>query len=112
MDRMRAQMSKWLWSGAFLGLVGSLSGCYGEVDAGPAYYPPPSFIATVQPVYFEGHASYWYNGRWVYRDGGRWSAYRSEPPYLAQRRAQFAPARRTYERRPAARPVVRAPERR
>jgi hypothetical protein len=35
-------------------------------------YPPDAYIATTEPVYFEGHAAYWYGGRWFYRDGARW----------------------------------------
>jgi hypothetical protein len=73
------------------------------VEAGPAYpgydgdYPPDSFIATSEPVYFEGHAAYWYGGRWFYRDGGRWNHYDREPAGLAQRRAQGAPGRYSYQ---------------
>jgi hypothetical protein len=107
-----ARVREALSAAALLGIVGLACGCYGEVDAGgPAYYPPPSFIATAQPVYYDGHASYWYDNHWVYRDGGGWSTYRSEPPYLAQRRVQAGPARRTYER-PVARPQARQPQRR
>jgi hypothetical protein len=102
MFRNRASFGFW----AFACLL--VAGCYGEVDAGPAYYPPDSFVAVGQPVYYEGHASYFYNGRWVYRDaGGRWNAYRSEPAFLAQRRAAVSAPRRTYER-----PSQRAPARR
>ena len=90
--------------------VGSLlmagAGC--EVSAQPAYptagyystsdYPPDEYIATTEPVYFEGHASYWYGGQWYYRDGGgRWGHYDREPGYLYQRRMAAPPARRGYE---------------
>ena len=52
----------------------STAGC--ELEAvGPEYpggdygdYPPDAYIATTDPVYFEGHASYWYGGRWYYRE--------------------------------------------
>jgi hypothetical protein len=74
------------------------SGCYGEVDTDPAYYPPASYVVTTEPVYYEGHASYWYGGRWVYRDGPRWNYYRSEPQYLGLRRGYVAQPRRVYER--------------
>ena len=30
--------------------------CYGDVEAGPGYYPSDAYIATGQPVYYEGHA--------------------------------------------------------
>lgn len=66
---------------------------------GPYYddYPPDAYIATTEPVYFEGHAAYWYGNRWYYRDGGHWGHYDREPPVLYQRRMQAPPVRRTYE---------------
>jgi hypothetical protein len=109
MNRTTKMVVKLSSACSLLGVLVLAGGCYGEVDeGGPAYYPPDSFVVTGQPVYYEGHASYFYNGRWVYRDGGgRWNAYRSEPTYLAQRRAAVAAPRRTYER-----PAARAPARR
>jgi hypothetical protein len=59
-------------------------------------YPPDGYIATTEPVYYEGHATYWYGGNWYYRDGNRWSHYDREPPPLQQRRVQAAPMRRSY----------------
>jgi hypothetical protein len=59
--------------------------------------PPAAYIASAQPEYFEGRPVYWYNNSWYYRDHGRWSYYRSEPGYLHERRAHWAPApRRDY----------------
>jgi hypothetical protein len=60
-------------------------------------YPPDAFVATTEPVYFEGHAAYWYGGFWYYRDGNRWSHYDREPPELYQRRVRTPPARHNYE---------------
>jgi hypothetical protein len=83
-----------------LGVAVSSAGC--AVEAGPVYpgygddYPPDTFIATTDPVYFEGHAAYWYGNRWFYRDGGRWNHYDREPAGLAQRRGQGSPARYSY----------------
>jgi hypothetical protein len=81
----------------------NLSGC--EVAAYPAGYdgsddyPPADFVATTEPVYFEGRPAYFYHDHWFYRDGSRWGAYAREPPGLAQHRSQFgAPARRNYGR--------------
>ena len=48
--------------------------------------PPPAYIATVEPEYFEGRPVYYYNNSWYYRDHGRWSYYRTEPTYLHERR--------------------------
>jgi hypothetical protein len=59
--------------------------------------PPPEYIATTEPVYYEGHAAYWYGGHWAWRDEhGGWNHYDHEPPALADRRAHFAPVRRSY----------------
>jgi hypothetical protein len=94
--------------------LASTTGC--GVEIGAAYpgggddYPPDSYIATTTPVYYEGHASYWYGGRWYYRDGNHWNHYDREPAALYQRRQQAPPARRTYEARArvVARPEVRS----
>jgi len=64
-----------------------------EINVGP----PSGFIATTSPVYFEGHAAYWYGDRWQYREGGRWHGYREEPAYLREYRGRRAPERRSYE---------------
>lgn len=94
-------------------------GCAMEMGAGATYsgigigdYPPDTYVATTEPVYYEGHATYWYGGSWYYRDGRGWNHYDREPPALYQRRVQAAPARRNYE--PARRQVAaaRQPERR
>jgi hypothetical protein len=70
----------------------------GEYPVG-AYdnYPPDAYIATAEPVYFDGHASYWYGNRWYYRDGGRWNHYDREPAGLYQRRTSAPIVRRSYE---------------
>ncbi len=80
------------------------AGC--GVEVGPAYpvggydeYPPDAYIATTEPVYYEGNASYWYGGRWYYRNGGRWNHYGREPAGLYESRMRAAPARRSYESR-------------
>jgi hypothetical protein len=61
-------------------------------------FPPSWFIATARPVYYEGHASYWYGNRWHYRDGGRWRSYNDEPRYLREYRGRREPERHYYER--------------
>jgi hypothetical protein len=51
--------------------------------------PPPAYIATVRPVYYEGRPVYFYNGYWHYRNGNRWMYYRSEPGYLRPHRERY-----------------------
>lgn len=84
-----------------LGSVLVIAGCGVEVGAeypvGYYDYPPDAFIATSEPVYWEGRPAYWYGDRWYYRDGGRWSYYQSEPRGLYEHRVQVAPPRRVYE---------------
>ncbi len=60
--------------------------------------PPPEIIATTRPVYFEGHAAYWYGNRWYYRDGGNWRFYHEEPGYLRGYRGHYQPVRVFYGR--------------
>ena len=50
-------------------------------------YPSPEVIATLTPVYYEGHAAYWYHNHWHWRDAhGRWNHYESEPQVLHDHR--------------------------
>jgi hypothetical protein len=59
--------------------------------------PPPEYIASTEPVYYEGHAAYWYGNRWVWRDEhGAWNHYDREPAFLADRRMHSPPARRSW----------------
>jgi hypothetical protein len=60
--------------------------------------PPAEYIATTEPVYFEGRPAYWYGDRWYYRDGGSWRHYRDEPAHLRNYRRQHVPVRQYYGR--------------
>jgi hypothetical protein len=100
--------SRLLGSALLCATVTMACGC--AVEAYPASYPgddggypPADFIATAEPVYYDGHATYWYNNHWVYRDGNRWGSYRQEPRELAQRRAQQGEPPRTNYARPSTR---------
>lgn len=61
-------------------------------------FPTPEFIATTPPVFFEGHAAYWFGGRWYFRDGRAWRYYREEPSFLRERRMHHEPERHFYGR--------------
>jgi hypothetical protein len=80
--------------------VGAMSACYAgvDVDDAPDGYPPDAYIATATPTYYDGHAAYWYNGGWFYRDGGAWRHYRAEPGRLHDARIRVAPSRAYYGR--------------
>jgi hypothetical protein len=60
--------------------------------------PPAWFVATNQPTYYEGHASYWYGNQWHYRDGRTWRTYREEPRMLRDRRDRHQDGRHYYGR--------------
>jgi hypothetical protein len=60
-------------------------------------FPPAWFIATTAPVYYDGHAAYWYQNRWYYQDGRNWRAYDSEPRYLRDYREHHQQSRYHYE---------------
>jgi hypothetical protein len=74
------------------------TGCSAEVTAEPAYYPPPGFVATANPVYYEGRPAYYYNSRWYFRSGGGWGYYRSEPGYLYRNRTVYGAPAHAYVR--------------
>ena len=61
-------------------------------------FPPAAYLATVEPFYYENHATYWYRNHWRYRDGGGWHMYNTEPAFLATRRLHGAPGRWLYGR--------------
>jgi hypothetical protein len=86
-------------------LAAANAGCGMGVEVGAEYpdgaygdYPADGYVATTEPFYYNGFATYWYGGRWNYRDGsGRWNHYDREPAALAQHRMQGGARRRNYE---------------
>ncbi len=66
------------------------SSCFGTVGVYSDYdgYPPEGYIATATPVYYQGYPSYYYGGRWYWREGSAWRVYRDEPVYLRDYRAR------------------------
>ncbi|HEY5147426.1 MAG TPA: hypothetical protein VII82_11700 [Polyangiaceae bacterium] len=81
---------------AAFGLVAAL-GLASRVASAQVGFPPAEFIATTAPVYYGGHAAYWYGNRWYYRDErGGWQHYDREPPELAEHRGHGPPAKHFY----------------
>jgi hypothetical protein len=81
---------------AFLATLGVSAGlCLTAAPAsaqGIVVYPDAGYIATAEPVYYNGVPHYWYRDRWYYRDGRRWSWYRNgEPGYLHDYRYRVWP---------------------
>jgi hypothetical protein len=69
--------------------------------AAAQYAPPPAeVVATLTPVYHEGHATYYYNGFWHYRDPhGAWAYYHEEPAFLHDWRGHHEVVYHHYGRR-------------
>jgi hypothetical protein len=68
-----------------LPLVGAFAICASPKTAEAQYYapPPPGYVASYEPVYYNGYAHYYYGNRWYYRDhGGAWQYYNHEPAYF------------------------------
>jgi hypothetical protein len=60
--------------------------------------PPPAFIASSTPEYYEGRPVYFFNNAWYYRDGDHWNYYRREPDFLRERRSHWAEGDREHGR--------------
>jgi len=56
-----------------------------------------AYVATTDPVYYDGRPAYWCGGYWQYREGGRWRRYEREPRELGERRMRAPSPRRVYE---------------
>jgi hypothetical protein len=53
--------------------------------------PPSAYIASYEPVYYNGFAHYLYHDHWYYRDhGGAWRGYDHEPGFLHDQRGGWA----------------------
>jgi hypothetical protein len=97
MNRSIAMHVRVALAGLLLAVAAANSGC--EVyAAGPVGYPSDAYLATADPVYYGGVASYYYGGRWYYRSGGRWGAYGRTPPYLAGYHGRYGGGARSYGR--------------
>ena len=76
-----------------LALVAPLcaAGALVSADAAAQYPPPPpAYVASYHPIYYNGYAHYWYNSHWYYRDrGGAWRWYDREPEYLRGHHAEW-----------------------
>ena len=60
---------------------------------------PSVYIASREPVYWNGRPHYWYNGYWMYREGAAWRYYRNEPGYFRDWRGRYPNGRWGYWRR-------------
>ena len=113
MNRIVVTVSKALAGVSAVGALAAIS-LIGTPAAAQWVPPPAEYIATTEPVYYDGHAAYWYNNHWFWRDGqGAWNHYDAEPAFLADHRAHAAPVRVSPERGGPARgaPERSAPER-
>ena len=91
-----------------LGMVGVVAGfgvaatdsTVAFAQEGPPPFPPATYVATVEPVYYQGAPMYWYNNYWYWRDAhAQWHYYQREPQFLHERRMHAPPARYVHEQR-------------
>ena len=61
-----------------------------EASAQEDVYPDDAYLATAEPVYYNGFAHYFYHNHWYYRDHGAWRGYDHEPGFLHDRRGEWA----------------------
>jgi hypothetical protein len=52
--------------------------------------PPSEYIASYEPIYYNGWAHYWYRDHWYYRDHGAWHWWDHEPAFLHDHRGEWA----------------------
>jgi hypothetical protein len=61
-----------------------------EAQARVVVYPSSAYVASYEPIYYNGSAHYFYNNHWYYRDHGAWRGYEHEPAELWGRRGEWA----------------------
>jgi len=49
-----------------------------------------TYVASYEPIYYNGFAHYLYHGHWYYRDHGGWHGYDHEPAVLGGHRGEWA----------------------
>jgi hypothetical protein len=52
--------------------------------------PPTSYVASYEPIYYNGWAHYWWHDHWYYRDHGAWHWWDKEPGFLHDHRGEWA----------------------
>ncbi len=60
-----------------------------STDANADAWPPTTFIASYEPVYYNGFAHYLWHDHWYYRDHGAWRGYATEPGFLRDHRGEW-----------------------
>ncbi|APR81012.1 Hypothetical protein A7982_06359 [Minicystis rosea] len=99
MKQSARTLSRGLAAALAIGAFAAVS--FGDTPAEAQYRPPPAeVVATLVPVYYEGHAAYWYDGHWHYRDArGAWAHYHVEPAFLRDHRTRYPSRYHHYGRR-------------
>jgi hypothetical protein len=61
-----------------------------STDARADAWPPGSYIASYEPIYYNGFPHYFWRDHWYYRDHGAWRGYDHEPGFLHDHRGEWA----------------------
>jgi hypothetical protein len=51
--------------------------------------PPSFYVASYEPMYYNGFAHYWWRDHWYYRDHGAWRWWEHEPGFLHDHRGEW-----------------------
>jgi hypothetical protein len=51
--------------------------------------PPSAYVASYEPIYYNGFAHYWWRDHWYYRDHGSWHWWDREPAFLHDHRGEW-----------------------
>jgi hypothetical protein len=87
MNRNIATLSKGLFVVVAAGALASVALVARSAQADEWVPPPAEVVVSSEPVWYEGHAHYWYGNHWYWRDEhGGWQHYDHEPAYFAGRR--------------------------
>ena len=96
MKNKTALFAKALIAALPLSMVAGLA--LAQVPAPPP--PPDTYVATVEPTYYNGQPVYWYQDHWYWRDANNnWQYYAQEPQFLHDHRMHGPPDRHMDEHR-------------
>jgi hypothetical protein len=81
--------SRWFIASAIAPLMAVASYCWEAKAQIVVAGPPAAYVASYEPIYYNGFAHYYYRNRWYYRDHNAWRGYDREPGFLHEHRGEW-----------------------